>query len=513
MKTNDGLFRLHPLVPLCVCLALGIHAGRASVPYVGGLGCFLAFLVVLAAAFLLWRKPVLQTAALLLASFLLGCALVVEAERGLDVVLPEGDATFECVVAGEPVERGRTVRLDLLVASGPLCGHTVRASLLKDTVERRYRSIGVGDGLVVRSRLRKPENFADSNFDYVAYLKGRGIVATAFVYPDRWSAASVSLSELSSFSRARLAALRWRSSLLLRFRSLGLDGQAFAVVAAMSLGDGSAISAATREVYSVTGASHVLALSGLHLSIVYALLSLFSTGRRFRGVRECLLLFVIWCYVFLVGMPVSVLRSALMITVYSVVGLTGRRRMSVSALAFAAIVLLVANPFALYDIGFQLSFMAVAFIVVFRFVFGIVPYKYQQEHRVVRWVWQTFAMSLLAQLGTAPLVAYYFGRLPVYSLLTNFMAIPAATVILYASAAALVLFAVPVVRHVVAIVLVYMAGGLNSALCFVSSLPHASVDGLRVNTLQVALGYVMIVCSLLLLRVCVRRRMSDAFAC
>lgn len=511
MYPNTGLFRLHPLAPLCVALAAGVHFGRplAAVAGVCGLAC--AFGLALLVAALLPRRLLLQTWAILLAALLLGSALMALADRRVSVALPPGPVSWQGVVSGEPVERGRTLRFDATLTSGPLCGHTVRVSLLKDTASCRYRSLRVGVGFEATSRLEAPANFGASNFDYATYLKGRGIVAQTFVYHSHWRSVPVSLAGLSAYRRARLAAHSLRASLLGRYRELGLEGQAYAVVAAMAFGDKSALSDDILDAYSATGASHVLALSGMHLSTIYLLLSFLTLGRRFRLARESLLLAAIWAYVFLVGMAPSVMRSAVMLTVYSFVSMSGRGRMSVNALSFAAIVLLVANPFVLYDIGFQLSFMAVAFIVAFRFLMGAVDYSYQQRHPVVRWLWQTFAVSLLAQLGTAPLVAYYFGRLSLVSLLLNFVVIPLSTAILYASAAALVLFAVPVVRQLVALLLAAAVVSLNSVLLFVARWPWASFDGLHISRLQVALSYVAIVCLLHFLRLELRRRRERAF--
>ena len=506
---NTGFFRLYPIVPLCLSLAAGVAVSRAV-----GLAdcagwCWAGFAAVFVAALAATRLPRTQTAALLLAAFLLGTTLMAMRECSLRMALPEGYSTTEGIVADEPVERGRIVRFDLAVTSGPLAGHSVRVALLKDTVSRRYTSIGVGDGLRFSSRLEPPANFVESNFDYVTYLQGRDIVATTFVYYRNWREATVDWSALGIFQRARIAALRLRHALLCHYRALGLAGQDFAVVAAMTLGDKSALSAATRDVYSVTGASHILALSGMHLGIIYALLSVLSLGRRFSALRECLLLVAIWAYVLLVGLSPSVLRSALMITVYSIVGLSGRSRMSVNALAFAAFVLLVANPLVLFDIGFQLSFAAVAFILAFHPSVGeIVPYKYQQSHRLVRWAWQLLLMSFLARAGTLPLVLYYFGRLPVYSLLTNFVVIPAATAILYSAVALFALSWLPVAQQAVAAVVSFVVSALNSVLSAVASLPGASVDGLRFSALQTVLLYVMMVCICLFLSLLGRRRQA-----
>ena len=469
-----------------------------------------AFGVAFTAALLLGGRPKAQTAAILLSVLLLGCAMAALAERRQSVSLPQGETAFEAIVADEPVERGRTLRFDAIACSGPLKGHwVVRLTLLKDTAERRYATLGVGDGMLVRSRLVPPANYRESNFDYATYLQSRGIVATTFVYYRNWRKSEPRLSALTVVQRARISAMRLRHWLLGRYRSLGLEGQDFAVVAAMTLGDKSALSGSMREAYSLAGASHILALSGMHLGVIYLLLSMLLSGRRRSLLGECLLLMAIWSYVFIVGMPSSVVRSALMISVYGLVGLTGRSRMSVNALAFAAVVLLVANPLALFDIGFQLSFAAVAFILVFQSSVGsIASVRFLQRHRLLRWAWQLSVMSLLAQIGTAPLVAFYFGRLPVCSLLTGLVVIPAATAIIYLAVALFAVGFVPVLQQAVATVLAFVATWLNAFLLAMASQPWASVGLPRLSPLQVVLLYVVAVCVCRLLAICGRHMES-----
>ena len=505
MNSGHGLFQLYPIVPLCVCLIGGIHLGHALCPGITPMWPLAAAAAALGAAFAVPRRPRLQTSMLLAATFCLGLSRVATTERAMTVRLPQGETTFNAVITSQPVERGRTMRFDMILASGPLCGHTVRASLLKDTATLRYRSLRAGDGITVSSSLEQPRNFHSSAFNYATWLKSRGIIATTFIYYRNWHGNRVSLNGLSLTDRTRIAAIKQRRSLLDRYRSLGLGGQSFAVVAAMTLGDKTALTDDTLDAYSATGASHVLALSGLHLGIIYALLSFMAVGRRFRTARESVLLLAVWAYVFLVGLSPSVMRAAVMVSVCSIVGLTGRRPLSANTLALAAVALLTANPLVLYDIGFQLSFAAVAFIVVFKFVCGIVPYKFQQSHRLAGWLWQLFAVSLLAQLGTSPLVALYFGRLPLLSLPVNFLVIPVATVILYGSAAMLALSPLPMAGTAVATALSFVTGFLNSALSLVASLPCSTVS-VSPGPLQTVLVYIVIVSLLQSLRLFLRSR-------
>lgn len=297
----------------------------------------------------------------------------------------------------------------------------------------------------------------------------------------------------SQLERCQTYFIHQRSVLLERLSAGGVDGDTYAVVAAMSLGDKSALTRDLKETYSVSGASHVLALSGLHLGIVYMLFSLFLPRRRWPAVSQLCLLLAVWIFVFLVGMPISAMRSAIMLSVYGLLSIGHRNRMSVNALAFTAIILLMWNPAWLFDVSFQLSFMAVWAILMFVPLFeSVFPSEFLMSHRWLKWMWGMVAVSCSAQLAVAPLVAYYFGRFSTYFLLTNFIVIPAAFVILWL---VLVVLAFPSVAYL----LLYVVQWLNTILQAIASWPGASVEGLHPNTLQVVLIYVLIGCVYLLI--------------
>ena len=261
----------------------------------------------------------------------------------------------------------------------------------------------------------------------------------------------------------------------------------------MVLGDKSALTQDLKDVYSITGASHILALSGLHLSIIYTMLMFLSGGSRFFTFHSSLFTILsIWAFVFLVGMPVSAVRSAVMISLYALMTLGHRDRMSVNTLAFTAIVMLMVNPLSLFDVGFQMSFMAVFAIVVWvPLLEDVFSQEYLLSHRLVRWLWGMVSVSCAAQIGTAPLIAYYFGRFSTWFLLTNFIVIPSATLILWFS---------PVVLLIpsLAYLLLYIVAMLNRVLTAMASFPAASIDGLHPSLLQVAMVYVIIGCVYLL---------------
>ena len=293
--------------------------------------------------------------------------------------------------------------------------------------------------------------------------------------------------------RSRNFFLQQREQLLQRFNDSGLDGDAYAVVAAMSLGDKSALTRDVKSAYSVSGASHVLALSGLHLGIIYMLLSLFLPRRRWPALSQLLMILVVWAFVLLVGMPVSAVRSAVMLTIYGVLSIGRRNKMSVNVLAFTAFLMLMWNPAWLFDVGFQMSFMAVWAILLFVPLFtSVFSDQYYMEHPWVAKVWGMVAVSIAAQLGVAPLIAYYFGQFSTCFLLTNFLVVPAAFIILCLSIAVLLF-------PPLAYLLLYIVNGLNASLNTIATFPGASIGNLHPTILQVVLIYVLIVCCYLLI--------------
>ena len=201
----------------------------------------------------------------------------------------------------------------------------------------------------------------------------------------------------------------------------------------------------------------------------------------------------IWAFAFLVGLSASVVRSAIMLTVYALLSLGHRDKMSLNTLAFTAILMLVVSPRSLFDIGFQLSFMAVGAILLWLPVFmSVFSESYLMDHRLVKWVWGMIGVSLSAQLGVAPLIAYYFGRFSTYFLLTNFIVVPAATFILYLSLPALL---IPGFAYL----LIYIVKQLNACLFYLAAIPGASIEGLHPTIIQTTMIYVIIVAVYLLL--------------
>ena len=473
-----------PLVRLAVCLMAGIIVGDI---FVVGRWLLVVLVVMVVVALLLRKYEHGQSGAIAVCFVVLGWLLMERQKASLVVDWPEGEVCYEAVVTSEPVEKPKTMAVDVLLAKS---GRKLKCYFYKDD---RSRALHIGDGLKIQSRIEANSEWRRGSFDYRRYLEIHGFTGRTFVTSWKWQKAKVSLKQLSRLERMRLTFLKYRSQLLARLNpAVEEKDDAYAVVAAMALGDKSALTQELRDVYSVTGASHILALSGLHMGIIYTLLSLFVFSRRWQMLSQIIIMLSIWGFVFLVGMSTSVMRSAVMLSVYALLSLGHRDRMSVNTLAFTAIVMLMVSPMSLFDVGFQMSYMAVFSILLFvPLMEGIFSAEYLMSHRVVRWLWGMVTVSLSAQIGTAPLITYYFGRFSCYFLPTNFIVIPAAMLILYLS---LVVLLVPSL----AFVLFDIVAMLNGLLTKMASIPGASIDNLHPTKIQTTMIYVIIVAVYLL---------------
>ncbi len=491
--TKFAAMKMHaPLFPLTVCLMIGIVFSDWLPNWTTGLA---ALAVSAACTALIYRWSRCQTAGLWLCALLLGMTLASRHQEQLEVEWPKERIVQEVIITEEPILKERWVTVNVLTATNH---HKLRLHIQKDEDSRRLR---IGHGLVVDTHIKKVRAWKrDSvhkgerdHFDYRRYMQCHGFVGEAFVWQDCWQGAEVSLKGLSRLERLQLRFLCWRHQLLEHYRQWGISGDAYGVLAAMTLGEKSHIDQLTRETYREVGASHILALSGLHLMIIYSVITLLLSWRRIRLLSHVLIIISIWAFALLTGLSPSIVRASLMITVYALLALGYREKMSVNTLAFVAVAMLIVNPLALYDFGFQLSFTAVLAIVLINpLLYGLIPPHILMGHRLVKAVWGLATVSISAQIGTAPLVAYYFGYFSTVFLPTNFIVIPLTTLILYLTPLLLAVSWWPWTVAVIASCLSLLVRTMNLSLAWIATWPYSSIDGISLSTLQVFLLYVFI---------------------
>lgn len=283
-----------------------------------------------------------------------------------------------------------------------------------------------------------------------------------------------------------------------RLLSEGMTDDALSVMTAMTIAERKNINHDLREAFSVAGISHILALSGMHVGIIALMLGMLLGGRH-RKRTEIIVIGAIWTYVLMAGLPTSAVRAALMLSAWSFISLSRRHQHPMNVLGTAMLLMLVLNPVTLFDVGFQLSCSAVFFLLLcMPFLMDHCPWK----HRAGKWLWGILATSFVAQVATAPLVAFYFGRFSVYSLLANMLAVPLSPVVIVIGLLTMLSLLLPF--GLLTAGLVWAENRLVELLLnivyTVADLPGASVEGITLNAVQVALMYVILICLVCVIR-------------
>ena len=509
--------QMYPFLRIAIVLVAGIMTGDVLYGHVSVRLVLWILVALVCATVVVYKKAdgkKLTTLLLMLDVFVLGIWNVGRVEQRLDVPINRGAEMYDAVVAERPVVGQRTIRCVLAVAEWRLAGQRIIAFFQKDSAIGDVQRLAVGDGVRVVSRLKPITNsrrLQNGHFDYVRYQHIHGVVARTYINKDSWKRSRVSMRRLGVMQRVLIGMRSARDRLLSHNEIHNMSESAYAVVAAMTMGDRSRLTRELRQSYAASGASHVLALSGLHLGVIYGLLSLIFVHRRMRVLGQVLAMVAIWAYAALVGMPPSVLRSATMLTIFAFVVLTGRRQVSLNTLAFAAVVQLVVSPLSLWDVGFQMSFLAVLGIVMLNMRLGnLATPVWLSRWRVIGWVWSLVKVSLAAQIAVAPLSMYYFGTFPCYFLLTNLVAIPLATIIVYTSIVMYALGFCAWMQGVVATFVGWMATLMNTSLGFIASLPGACMYGIHINARQVWLMYALLLVAYLMSYYIERRNITTA---
>ncbi|MBM4460180.1 MAG: ComEC family competence protein [Chloroflexi bacterium] len=344
-------------------------------------------------------------------------------------------ATVEGVVMGYPDVRDVRTQYTLHVETVTIAGRTRDAAGALLVRTARFPEYAYGDRLRATGQLQTPPRFDD--FDYRAYLAGRGIHSLM----PRARVERIASDEGAPFWTA-LYALRAAGSRLL---NRVLPEPAAALANGMTLGIESGIPPAVEDAFQATGATHVIVISGSNIALLSGvLMRLLSRllGRRWAVAPT---IAGIALYVLLVGADPAATRAGLMGILYVIAIALGRESTAFVSLAFSALVMTLVNPLALWDAGFQLSGLATLGLILFTPTIAarlerFLQHRLSQERarQALRLLNDSLIVTLAAQIATLPLIVYYFGRLSLISLFTNFLILPAQPPILMGGLATLI---------------------------------------------------------------------------
>lgn len=435
-------------------------------------------------------------------------------------VWPQEKIVGQAVLLSSPREGFKTIRADAILLTSlhrdTLCqtSDIVSMTLLKDSLSKQLQA---GDALTFYSTVRALRAGGNPyEFDYTSYLKRSGVVGNVLLYPGSWQPiARVSeehqalLFRLGIWTRIKLYFMTLRQSLVSRMQSDGLDGDAFSVYAALTLGDKSHLSREIKELYAQTGTSHILALSGMHLGILlfffYYVLGHGIKYTRWKWPFCLVALMLVWFYTLLAGLPVSLVRATVMYT-FSLCGmLLCRKRFTLNILYWTAVVMLLFQPSCLFDVGFQLSFSAMLGILLFQ---KRIEDMINMRGRFLRQLWSGVSVSLAAQLTTTPLVVYYFHYASTNSVISTMFLSVTTMLLLYALPLYLLVASSSWLAGGVLYVVTCLVHAQHKLLDWFSSWPYSRVGPFYMTASELILLYILLFSVVLFFQV--RRKILPA---
>ncbi len=341
-----------------------------------------------------------------------------------------------------------------------------------------------GDRFAGTSRLQRIRNASDPfSFNYQKFMANRDVYYSTYL-----AGRNYKLVTNSHDRSLRFRAERFRARLIASLRAHIKNEESLQVISALTLGYRKELSPETRSYFASTGAMHVLAVSGLHVGMIYLFLTtLFGFLKRSPIGRICFVLTIgslLWFYALLTGFSPSVQRATVMFS-FILIGNSMQRPASIyNSIAASAFLLLLVNPKLLFEVGFQLSYSAVISIVFF---YPRLEKWVQPKNKILHKMWQLFCVSLAAQIGTFGLSIYYFHQFPSYFWLSNFIVLPAAYLILGSTFLVLVFSPISWLAAWVSKLLSAVTFAITFLLRQIDQLPFSLVENITISTLQLSL--------------------------
>ncbi|WP_009034330.1 ComEC/Rec2 family competence protein [Indibacter alkaliphilus] len=282
------------------------------------------------------------------------------------------------------------------------------------------------------------------------------------------------------------------------------DPRANQVAKALLLGQKKNMEKEISEAYATAGAMHILAVSGLHVGIIYGFFFLFIKPYRLKRHKRIIylstIILLIWGYAMLTGMSPSVMRAATMFSLMALAQMKSRSPSIFNAIALSAFILLIFDSDLIFAVGFQLSYVALTGILLFQ---PVLVRHWLPKNKVLEYIWQISTVGVAAQLATFPISAYYFHTFPVYFILSNLVAIPGAFLIMSFGVPLMLLGGVPFLGGVLAWLTENSIAVVNFAVFGIQDLPLARVDNIYFST-QTIFFYWMIL-ALIFIATIIRR--------
>jgi competence protein ComEC len=412
-------------------------------------------------------------------------------QRDLQMVDMSKCDAYEAIVKTLPEKRTKTLRLELAIEKIRIKGnwenHKIRA-LVNFPIDAEVIP-EPGHRLVVSGAPERPMAPLNPNeFDYRIYLWNKGIVWTDYLTDGSYQVFK-NENHSSVITKWTKSVSQWADK---TFRKHIQDDLSYGLVKAMLLGRRDDLRSDQVDDYTTSGTVHILSVSGMHVAIIFMVLSyMLEWLKRFKGGKFIYLITLtgfLSFYALVTGLPPSVQRATAMCIVFIIAETFGRKQISINTLAISALLILAIDPHALFDLGFQLSFLAMAGIFLF---YKPMEAIWQASGYIAKFFWQITILSFAAQLATFPLSLYYFHQFPFYFWLVNPFVIFFTNILLPASMVQLLFSLVPIewLQYLADTVVHWSAYFTNISVGVPKLLPGYLINNLYLDVFEVILLY------------------------
>jgi competence protein ComEC len=473
-----------PFLRICAPLCAGIISGL----YVSPDKTFIIiFGTVATAIFILSifnKKPEtnpLFGVAMTMAFFLCGLLLYTREKTILSILKPE-ENILNCTLSDYPAEKEKSYMLTLKM-NGKAAGsqyQNLHGSILlylkKDSV---VPDLLPGDLLTVKCM---PAEITSSgnpcSFDYRFFMENQGIKYSSYIKSE-----NILKLQRPAHRKLRYTALIIRERIISMYRERGITGDRLALVAAITLGQKNMLDAEQKNYFIKAGVMHIMAVSGLHTVILslFVFNVLFFLKGRFNLLRILVTILILWSFAYVTGLTASVLRATLMFTFLQAGNLMKRPVNGINSVLASAFLLILIKPSVLFDAGFLLSYSAVIYIISF---YNDLYLKITAKNQIADKIWQSAAVSIVAQTGTLPLTIALFNRFPTYFLITNIIIVPLSSLLVIIGCIIPLVYPLKFLSHFLAVILGSLTGLTETLTRLASSLPMASVENLGMTSLE-----------------------------
>lgn len=398
---------------------------------------------------------------------------------------------YRACVLNPPALKNRYYKTELQIEAANISGSwysidtKITATIERDSLAENLKAGQTIEFAAQIDSLNAPKN--PFGFDYANYLQNNGIHGSIFLKSGKWQIVSAEVRGISRY------ALNIRQRLIGLFKDAGLSGNELGLASTLVLGYKNDIDSEVKQAYMNAGAMHVLAVSGMHVGIVYMALDLLMIvfgGKRLYWLKQLLIILLLWAYAFITGLSPSVTRATIMFTVV-IFGKVFNRDTSVyNSLAFAALCILVYDPSMLFKPSFQLSCVAVTGIVFYQpRIARIINVK----NKALNYLWQLTSVSIAAQIATLPFCLYYFERTPVYFWLSNIIVSPGATMLIVLAMLLLITSPINCISTFFGFLTKWATKAMNFLVITIANLPGSTIENTHIAVIQaIAIGITII---------------------